>query len=124
LGKSIRGSQNFPGTGKLTGAFRDFGEKPASYAQIPQFCFQEQGLTGNFQFSSQVIQNQSDTRTQTIWPTLTGNLSGIFPVVGGTLNWRAALPLELASPDHAITKSPDFVLAKTRLSKSTQGRIF
>jgi hypothetical protein len=40
--------QNFPGTGKLTGTFLLSPQKSPSYAQIPQFCCWEQGLTGNF----------------------------------------------------------------------------
>jgi hypothetical protein len=36
-------------TGKLTGDFLDFSKKTAISAQIPQFCFLEQGITGNSQ---------------------------------------------------------------------------
>jgi hypothetical protein len=52
----------FLGTGKLTGNFAQSLPKPQNSAQKTQITFRNRELTGNFQFSSQVVQRQGDTQ--------------------------------------------------------------
>jgi hypothetical protein len=65
-----------PITGKLAGTFLISSQESSFSAQILQFCCLEQGLTGNLQLSTQVIQNLSVTSRTMMALSGTGNLTG------------------------------------------------